>query len=856
MDKDAKKEAFIKSYEEKLETLVVNKESIFEELTKLALDNQDYAEDIVECIKQRIERKPNHVLLTMYLIDSICKSIGNPYNVYLSKYIFTLYTTSFRVSKESVRQSLKSLYNIWKTDAVTPTNQPYFPKVIMNRIDKFLIEVHNISKPVPNVIPNDPNTARIASPNLNQPSQPQPQPQPQPKPGPNPEQDLLPDTITPKMLILEGRDLLQYILKVDKMNVKDVKYLSPRGKDYLHGYSKIRNDMVSEINQLINDIKLDSLSDEKVEEIKKNTEDYDDILAAIEDSEEFDIPINQHAKLSKTVIVYHESFLKIRSILDNQNFQIQRFVENNNIKIKAIIEKELQKKKRLEHNKKRKQYFNRERVVLNPIPNQVYFKSITSKITKSDYLFHLINNFGKNVLYKESIVKEEFAYESLSNDLVPSSPAESVTKGEAIQSLSESLGFGNISSDAFLSSYTKEEEELNKNKDLASTAAATTDFGPSLLYAESNNNNNNKEHVEMAGPVTTFATNDGFSLTSLDFGTSILSDDRHNSEQESNDKEVVPSTVESQNKDVIMTVDNNEKEQSAGQVVSVVPVEQPQPEAVSKSLKFFPISEDDNLEIVPVETDKRAGDENEDDDDDDDVEIVGFKNVMNRPPTPPLKHVKEEETEGSLSLVPADDSDIDIAVVVESNPEPPVDTTPEVPSTEAIVPVSNTALVPLHLNEEPTIRSEEYRIEIPSKRTYDVMATESQPTPVTPVNATENGEERISFQSYKRANIDNPNKSSKAAYSNLRGRAAHTPTSTLARSYENAIPSHINASPAGSPSYSSSSGQSQYPRVPSSSSNSSRRSSNSYGPKKSNLKSVHRSSPGPRVVKRVRFQIN
>ena len=72
----------VEDYEASIKELTFNSRPIIETLTTIAQENTEAAEGILNVITTRIYKCiPEQKLFAMYLLDSICKIVGQPYNL-------------------------------------------------------------------------------------------------------------------------------------------------------------------------------------------------------------------------------------------------------------------------------------------------------------------------------------------------------------------------------------------------------------------------------------------------------------------------------------------------------------------------------------------------------------------------------------------------------------------------------------------------------------------------------------------------------------------------------------------------------------------------------------------------------
>lgn len=128
-------------YATSLRDLTFNSRPLIVTLTTIARENTDYADGILQAITTRIYKCiPEQKLFTLYLLDSICKTVGNPYNILIGDEIFRLFSHVYLLVGEQTRARLVKMYDLWKVFRTKGTNLPLFPSEQMDKIDSFLTQ--------------------------------------------------------------------------------------------------------------------------------------------------------------------------------------------------------------------------------------------------------------------------------------------------------------------------------------------------------------------------------------------------------------------------------------------------------------------------------------------------------------------------------------------------------------------------------------------------------------------------------------------------------------------------------------------------------------------------------------------
>lgn len=132
-------DSLIADYEASLRELTINSKPIIDNLTIIARENTDHAEGIVQVINNRIYKCiPEQKLYSLYLLDSICKAVGSPYNVLFGHEIFKIFSHIYVLVNEATRAKLVKIYELWKTTKAKGTNDPIFPNAQLEKIGAFL----------------------------------------------------------------------------------------------------------------------------------------------------------------------------------------------------------------------------------------------------------------------------------------------------------------------------------------------------------------------------------------------------------------------------------------------------------------------------------------------------------------------------------------------------------------------------------------------------------------------------------------------------------------------------------------------------------------------------------------------
>lgn len=136
---NAPADEIIEDYASSLKELTFPARPIIVNLTMIAKENTDVADRILQQIKLRISRSiPDHKLAPLYLLDSICKNVGPPYNILIGDEIFELFSNVYLLVNDKTRTKLSDMFETWKMTKSKGSSTPVFPREQMDRIERFL----------------------------------------------------------------------------------------------------------------------------------------------------------------------------------------------------------------------------------------------------------------------------------------------------------------------------------------------------------------------------------------------------------------------------------------------------------------------------------------------------------------------------------------------------------------------------------------------------------------------------------------------------------------------------------------------------------------------------------------------
>lgn len=133
----------VEDYRQSLTELTFNSRPIIDTLTTIAKENTQVAEGILGAIINRIYKcLPEQKLFALYLLDSICKTVGNPYNELVGHEVFKLFSHVYLLVEDNIRVKLQNLFETWKLTKSKGTNAPLFPSLELDKIANFLKKAH------------------------------------------------------------------------------------------------------------------------------------------------------------------------------------------------------------------------------------------------------------------------------------------------------------------------------------------------------------------------------------------------------------------------------------------------------------------------------------------------------------------------------------------------------------------------------------------------------------------------------------------------------------------------------------------------------------------------------------------
>ncbi|KAI5963086.1 uncharacterized protein KGF55_002878 [Candida pseudojiufengensis] len=129
----------IQEYRQKLSELTFNNGPVISYLTQLAKSHPEFADQIMDLISERIFNVlPEQKLYTLYVLDDICKTVGNPYNILIGDELYKIFVHVFQLNNEFIRNKLVRMYETWKIFTIKNTNERVFSDDQLSKIGTFL----------------------------------------------------------------------------------------------------------------------------------------------------------------------------------------------------------------------------------------------------------------------------------------------------------------------------------------------------------------------------------------------------------------------------------------------------------------------------------------------------------------------------------------------------------------------------------------------------------------------------------------------------------------------------------------------------------------------------------------------
>ncbi|MCJ1234159.1 hypothetical protein MMC14_002117 [Varicellaria rhodocarpa] len=154
-------EEVAEDYKYSLEFLTTNDRYAINNLTVIARENTEHAPAISKVLEAHIRKvksnfrftlftfaidiirhtPPDRKLPALYVLDSIAKNIGTPYNLFLGQNLYSTFMDAYSLVDTGVRKKLDEMLKTWKNPVPgSQETRPVFPPDITKRIENALIQ--------------------------------------------------------------------------------------------------------------------------------------------------------------------------------------------------------------------------------------------------------------------------------------------------------------------------------------------------------------------------------------------------------------------------------------------------------------------------------------------------------------------------------------------------------------------------------------------------------------------------------------------------------------------------------------------------------------------------------------------
>ncbi|KAK8442694.1 mRNA 3' end processing factor [Candidozyma auris] len=275
-----------------LTSLTLNSRALITELTTLAERHIDKANIIVSLIEERILKiLPKYKLYSFYLMDSIVKNIGNPYNLLFARNLHKIFTESYLVVTDTItRQHLINLFKTWLTGK-TVTGAEVFPHEVLMKIEQFIIKATSLNS-------SGQENVRI----------------------------------TRDTLLREANYMLQYVIAMDedleRFEEHEKKYIGQAKKDQIRLFHNIRNKLILNINSISETVMVSSKNElDKVRD--QYASDLQQIRRALDDQSFQQSGLFRDIMEQKQCILEKENHRHIEINLVPKNFDPAKLLSND-----------------------------------------------------------------------------------------------------------------------------------------------------------------------------------------------------------------------------------------------------------------------------------------------------------------------------------------------------------------------------------------------------------------------------------------------------------------------------------------------------------------------------------------------
>ncbi|KAJ3199083.1 hypothetical protein HDU82_000732, partial [Entophlyctis luteolus] len=127
-------------YRASLADLTFNSRPIITSLTIIAGENIQFAHVIVQAVEDQLRNvAPKIKLPVLYLVDSICKNIGNVYVQLFVRNMFATFSNAYSAVDAQDRDRFRKVVVTWKQPAPNSGSAvPLFPALLTSQLESFM----------------------------------------------------------------------------------------------------------------------------------------------------------------------------------------------------------------------------------------------------------------------------------------------------------------------------------------------------------------------------------------------------------------------------------------------------------------------------------------------------------------------------------------------------------------------------------------------------------------------------------------------------------------------------------------------------------------------------------------------
>ncbi|KAJ2905233.1 hypothetical protein MKZ38_005935 [Zalerion maritima] len=131
------------NFRQALEDMTGNTKHEINNLTLIARESTEHAHSIADVIMDHILKvAPQKKLASLYVLDSIVKNVGSPYNLFFSRNLYKVFMESYAIVDQQTRRKMEELFKTWKESVPGSIDRrPVFEPDILGPIDTTLDKV-------------------------------------------------------------------------------------------------------------------------------------------------------------------------------------------------------------------------------------------------------------------------------------------------------------------------------------------------------------------------------------------------------------------------------------------------------------------------------------------------------------------------------------------------------------------------------------------------------------------------------------------------------------------------------------------------------------------------------------------